>query len=71
MRRRPDPDRRHGDHVVAGRRAGDRHGGGRAANGLTGKVAFAIALDPVTGEVYVAQYLSLHQDSADQHRTTL
>ena len=32
-------------------------------NGLTGKVAFAIALDPVTGEMYVAQYLSLHQDS--------
>ena len=30
---------------------------------LTGKVAFAIAIDPVTGEVYVAQYLSLHQDS--------
>ena len=32
--------------------------------GLTGKVAFAIALDPLTGQVYVAQYLSLHQDSA-------
>ena len=31
--------------------------------GLSGKVAFAIALDPVTGEMYVAQYLSLHQDS--------
>ena len=30
--------------------------------GLTGKVAFAIAIDPVTGEAYVAQYLSLHQD---------
>ena len=36
-----------------------------AANpGLTGQVAFAIALDPLTGQVYVAQYLSLHQDSA-------
>ena len=36
-----------------------------AANaGLSGKVAFAIALDPLTGQVYVAQYLSLHQDSA-------
>ena len=33
-------------------------------SGLTGKVAFAIALDPLTGQVYVAQYLSLHQDSA-------
>ena len=32
--------------------------------GLSGKVAFAIALDPLTGQVYVAQYLSLHQDSA-------
>ena len=31
---------------------------------LTGKVAFAIALDPLTGQIYVAQYLSLHQDSA-------
>ena len=27
-------------------------------------MAFAIALDPLTGQVYVAQYLSLHQDSA-------
>ena len=36
----------------------------RANTGLTGKVAFAIAIDPMTGEVYVAQYLSLHQDSA-------
>ena len=42
--------------------------GADAANpSLTGKVAFAIALDPLTGQVYVAQYLSLHQDSADQH----
>ena len=39
--------------------------GADAANpSLTGKVAFAIALDPLTGQVYVAQYLSLHQDSA-------
>ena len=39
--------------------------GNDAANaGLSGKVAFAIALDPLTGQVYVAQYLSLHQDSA-------
>ena len=30
---------------------------------LSNKVAFAIALDPLTGQVYVAQYLSLHQDS--------
>ncbi len=30
---------------------------------LSGKTAFAIALDPATGELYVAQYLSLHQDS--------
>ena len=30
---------------------------------MTGQAAFAIALDPPTGEVYVAQYLSLHQDS--------
>ena len=38
--------------------------GADAANpSLTGKVAFAIALDPLTGQVYVAQYLSLHQDS--------
>ena len=36
-----------------------------AANpSLTGKAAFAIAIDPLTGQVYVAQYLSLHQDSA-------
>ena len=34
-----------------------------ANSGLSGKVAFAIALDPPTGKVYVAQYLSLHQDS--------
>ena len=35
-----------------------------AANpGLTGKVALAIAIDPATGEAYVAQYLSLHQDA--------
>ena len=27
-------------------------------------MAFAIAIDPATGQVYVAQYLSLHQDSA-------
>ena len=27
-------------------------------------MAFAIALDPLTGQIYVAQYLSLHQDSA-------
>ena len=33
-------------------------------SGLSGKVAFAIALDALTGQVYVAQYLSLHQDSA-------
>ena len=59
-----DADRRHGDHAVAGRREGDRHGGHRCGqSGLTGKVAFAIAIDPLTGEVYVAQYLSLHQDS--------
>ena len=32
--------------------------------GLSGQVAFAIAIDPLTGQVYVAQYLSLHQDSA-------
>ena len=39
--------------------------GADAANpSLTGKVAFAIAIDPPTGQVYVAQYLSLHQDSA-------
>ena len=39
--------------------------GADAANpSLSGKVAFAIALDPLTGQVYVAQYLSLHQDSA-------
>ena len=31
---------------------------------LTGQAAFAIAIDPLTGQVYVAQYLSLHQDSA-------
>ena len=38
--------------------------GADAANpSLSGKVAFAIALDPLTGQVYVAQYLSLHQDS--------
>ena len=27
-------------------------------------MAFAIAIDPVTGEVYVAQYLSLHNPNA-------
>src|SRR4029079_14800601 len=31
---------------------------------LTGQAAFAIAIDPLTGQMYVAQYLSLHQDSA-------
>ena len=31
---------------------------------LSGKTAFAIAIDPVTGEVYVAQYLSLHNPNA-------
>src|SRR6185312_13989140 len=31
---------------------------------LSGQAAFAIAIDPLTGQVYVAQYLSLHQDSA-------
>src|SRR4029077_1973899 len=31
---------------------------------LTGQAAFAIAIDPLTGQVYVAQYLSLHQNSA-------
>jgi hypothetical protein len=31
---------------------------------LSGQAAFAIALDPLTGQVYVAQHLSLHQDSA-------
>jgi hypothetical protein len=30
---------------------------------LTGKVAFAIAIDPLTGKLYVVEYLSLHQDS--------
>ncbi len=30
---------------------------------LTGQTAFAIAIDPATGKVYVADYLSLHQDS--------
>ena len=39
-------------------------GADAAIPSLTGKVAFAIALDPLTGQVYVAQYLSLHQDSA-------
>jgi VCBS repeat-containing protein len=28
---------------------------------LTGKVAFALTIDPQTGQAYVAQYLSLHQ----------
>ena len=61
---RADPDRRHGDHAVAGRGSDHRHGGADVVNpSLTGKVAFAIALDPLTGQVYVAQYLSLHQDS--------
>ncbi len=32
--------------------------------GLTGKVALAIAIDPATGEAYVAQYLSLHNPDA-------
>lgn len=32
--------------------------------GFDGKTAFAIAIDPQTGEVYVADYLSLQQDSA-------
>ena len=31
---------------------------------LQGQVAFAIAIDPLTGKTYVAQYLSMHQDSA-------
>jgi VCBS repeat-containing protein len=31
---------------------------------LSGKVAFAIAIDSASGEVYVAQYLSLHQPTA-------
>ena len=31
---------------------------------LTGQAAFAIAIDPLTGQVYVAEYLSLHQGSA-------
>ena len=31
---------------------------------LSGKTAFAIAIDPVTGQAYVADYLSLHQDGA-------
>ncbi|MGF6313539.1 hypothetical protein ABIB82_007692, partial [Bradyrhizobium sp. i1.8.4] len=31
---------------------------------LTGKVAFAIAIDPATGQLYVAEYLSLHQPDA-------
>src|SRR5258706_764274 len=29
---------------------------------LSGETAFAIAIDPATGQVYVAQYLSLEQD---------
>ncbi|WP_338831727.1 DUF5801 repeats-in-toxin domain-containing protein [Bradyrhizobium sp. 27S5] len=29
---------------------------------LTGMVAFAIAIDPATGRLYVAEYLSLHQN---------
>jgi hypothetical protein len=33
--------------------------------GLTGETAFAIAIDPLTGKTYVAQYLSLHQDSSN------
>ncbi len=37
---------------------------------LTGQAAFAIAIDPLTGQVYVAQYLSLHQDSAPTRRMT-
>ncbi|MHC2335526.1 DUF5801 repeats-in-toxin domain-containing protein [Bradyrhizobium sp. USDA 4454] len=37
--------------------------GADAANpSLTGKVAFAIAIDPATGQLYVAEYLSLHQN---------
>ncbi|QIG98979.1 DUF5801 repeats-in-toxin domain-containing protein [Bradyrhizobium sp. 6(2017)] len=31
---------------------------------LTGMVAFAIAIDPATGRLYVAEYLSLHQNDA-------
>ena len=31
---------------------------------LTGETAFVIAIDQLTGKVYVADYLSLHQDSA-------
>ena len=38
-------------------------GADAAHPGFTGQVAFAITIDPVTGEMYVAQYLSLHQDS--------
>ena len=38
---------------------------------LTGKVAYAIAIDPLTGQVYVADYLSLHQDSLTDHAERL
>ncbi len=31
---------------------------------LSGKIAFAIAIDSASGEVYVAQYLALHQPTA-------
>ena len=30
---------------------------------FSGQVAYAITIDPLTGQVYVADYLSLHQDS--------
>ncbi|MCC8970139.1 beta strand repeat-containing protein [Bradyrhizobium brasilense] len=30
---------------------------------LTGQTAFAIAIDPITGQLYVADYLSLHHNS--------
>ncbi|UGY13362.1 DUF5801 domain-containing protein [Bradyrhizobium septentrionale] len=38
--------------------------GADAANpSLTGQTAFAIAIDPTTGQLYVADYLSLHHNS--------
>ncbi|MGY3492277.1 beta strand repeat-containing protein [Bradyrhizobium sp. USDA 4502] len=38
--------------------------GNDAANpSLTGQTAFAIAIDPITGQLYVADYLSLHHNS--------
>ena len=42
-----------------------------AAARFTGKVAYAIAIDPLTGKVYVADYLSLHQDSLTHHAERL